>query len=184
MDPGFPNEWQLGAIHALDAWNVTTAYHALTICVVDSGVDYTHPDIAANAKRLPDGSLGHDFVNGDNDPMDDGGHGTYMAGIAAAVMGNGHGVAGVSQANLVAAKVLGPDGAGTEANLALGIRWCVDTGGAKIVMLALHTEKDNSGVRDALQHSAKDAGAPGFDTSYGNGLLRLDRAFARLGFTA
>lgn len=152
-DPGFSNDWHLGAIHALDAWNVTTAYHAVTICIVDSGVDYTHSDIYANMRKLSDGSFGYDFVNNDKDPMDDGGHGTYMAGIAAATMGNGHGVAGVSQAYVIAAKVLDSTGTGTEANLALAIRWCVDTGGAKIISLSLHTEQDNNGVHDAVKYA-------------------------------
>jgi subtilisin family serine protease len=152
MDPGFGAQWDLGAAHVPDAWNVTMARHTMTICVVDSGVDYRHPDLAANMKPLPNGSFGYDFVNNDNDPMDDGGHGTAMAGIAAAVTGNGHGIAGVSQASLYAVKVLDSTGHGTEANLALGIRNCVDAAGAKIVLLALDMSQDNPGVHDAIKY--------------------------------
>ncbi|MFA5862854.1 MAG: S8 family serine peptidase [Candidatus Thermoplasmatota archaeon] len=158
MDPGFGNDWLLGAMHAPQAWTVTTGYHALTICIVDSGIDATHPDLALNVKRLADGSFGYDFITGTKDGMDDGGHGTVIAGIAAGVLGNGHGITGVSQAYVVSAKVINATGYGTEADLALGIRWCVDTGGAKIITLALHTEQDNPGVHDAVKY-AKSKGA-------------------------
>jgi hypothetical protein len=152
MPVGFGNEWQLGAIHAPAAWNVTTAYHALIVCVVDSGVDYTHPVLASNMLPFPNGTYGYDFVNGDNDPMDDAGHGTMMAGIIAAQMTNS-GVTGVSQAYLRAAKVLNATGSGTEANLALAIRWCVDTAGAKIINLSLHISQDNTGVHNAISYA-------------------------------
>lgn len=153
MDPGFEIQWNLGAIHATDAWGYTSGYHLRTICVADSGIDATHVDLAGNIKRFPDGSFGYDFVNSDNDPSDDGGHGTHVAGIAAATTGNGQGIAGVSQAWLIAAKVLNATGEGTEANLASAIRWCADSG-ANVILLALHAETDNRAVKDAVKYAA------------------------------
>src|SRR5215211_8013872 len=72
-----------------------------TVAVVDSGVDYNHPDLSGKVIKGPD------FVNNDSDPMDDLGHGTHVAGIAAATAGNGQFVEGVSpDSKILAIKVL------------------------------------------------------------------------------
>jgi subtilisin family serine protease len=99
--------------------NITGA--GQTICIVDTGIDYTHPSLGgclgSGCKVLG----GYDFVNLDNDPMDDNSHGTHVAGIAAA---NGS-VRGVSPgAKLVALKVLNAAGSGFESDVVAGIDWC------------------------------------------------------------
>ena len=82
------------------------------VAVIDTGIDYTHPDLAANIWTNPgeiagngvdddgngfvDDVHGYDFANDDGDPMDDHGHGTHVAGTIAAVGNNGIGVAGVA----------------------------------------------------------------------------------------
>lgn len=151
-DPAFEVQWGLGAMHVPEAWETTTAFHRTTICVVDSGIDPQHSDLARNVKRLSGGSFGYDFVNNDADPTDDGGHGTHVAGIAAAVLGNGHGIAGVSQAYVVAAKVLDSTGTGTDANLARGIAFCADAG-APVILLALHADGPSRAVEDAVKYA-------------------------------
>ncbi len=80
------------------------------IAIIDTGVDYTHPDLAGCMwdNRYPGtlkGSCGYDFANGDDDPMDVNGHGTHIAGIAAAAR-NGVGVSGISDAKIMALKVV------------------------------------------------------------------------------
>lgn len=151
-DPGYSEQWSLGAMGADVAWTTTTAYRARTICAVDSGIDAGHTDVGTNVKRAADGSFGRDFVDGDNLPFDSGGHGTHVAGIAAAVAGNGAGVTGVSQAYVIGARVLNSDGSGVESDLALGIRYCADAG-AHIIVMALHMDGPSYAVYEAVQYA-------------------------------
>ena len=88
------------------------------IVVFDTGVDYNHPDLAGKVYR------GRDTFDGDNDPMDAHGHGTHVAGIAAAKTNNTVGISGVSpNSNILAVRVLGPDGWGTFWSIGKGIQW-------------------------------------------------------------
>jgi len=99
-------------IDAPEAWATSTGSPTVTVAVIDSGVDYTHPDLAPNYAG------GRDFFNDDLDPMDDQGHGTHVAGIIAAAMNNPtgdpaaeEGVVGVApNARIRAYKVCGADG--------------------------------------------------------------------------
>ena len=100
-DPGFALQYALVNIRAPQAWDITTGSNAVTIAIIDSGVDLSHPELAP--KLLP----GYDFVNDDDVPQDDNGHGTHVAGIAAAGSNNGLGMAGVSWgARIMPVKVL------------------------------------------------------------------------------
>ena len=92
---------------AAAAWSVTTGSRSIVVAEVDSGVDYNHPDLAANVWSNPGGingcaagTHGYNVLNGTCDPMDDdtayGGHGTHVAGIIGAVGNNGVGVTGVN----------------------------------------------------------------------------------------
>ena len=122
-DPGFSLQWGLenagqapfygkpGAdISAKTAWGATTGSSTVTIALIDTGVDYNHPDLAANIWKNPgeylngadddgngyiDDIRGWNFVSKNNDPMDDNGHGTHCAGTLAAIGNNGIGTAGV-----------------------------------------------------------------------------------------
>ncbi len=89
-DPLYSSQWALQAIGAPAAWDQTTGSANVTVAVLDSGVDLSHPDLAANL--VP----GWNFVNNTSDPSDDFGHGTHVAGIIGAVGGNGVGVAGIN----------------------------------------------------------------------------------------
>lgn len=92
------------------------------VAVIDSGIDYTHPDLSANYAG------GYDFVNNDSDPMDDNGHGTHVAGTVAAVA-DAAGVIGVAPgAALYAVKVLSADGSGAWSGVIAGLDWCVQNG--------------------------------------------------------
>lgn len=113
------------------AWDVTLGSSSIVIAIIDTGVNLTHPDLAA--KIVP----GYDFVNSDADPMDDHGHGTHCAGIAAAITNNGIGIAGIApNCKIMPVKVLNSSGSGSTANIANGINWAVDNG-AKVVSLSL-----------------------------------------------
>lgn len=96
----------------------------ITICIIDTGIDYNHPALGGGFGPSFKVISGYDFVNNDNDPMDDLGHGTHVAGIAAA---NGGGLKGVApDAKLVAYKVLGADGFGYDSWVVAGIERSTD----------------------------------------------------------
>lgn len=136
-DPERDRQWNLDQIGVSDAWAVSTG-KGVRIGIVDTGVDLDHEDLAGKV-------VAHaNCVGSGGDPgrcqgsgQDDQGHGTHVAGIAAAIRGNGRGVAGVApDAELVVAKVLAGDGTGSTADVSAGIRWVVDQG-AQVVNLSL-----------------------------------------------
>jgi subtilisin family serine protease len=101
-------------ISATRAWDITTGSSQVVVAVIDTGVDYNHPDLTANILRDDSGKVvGHDYANKDDDPMDDFGHGTHCAGTIGAVGDNGTGVAGVCwKVKIMPLKFLGADGSG------------------------------------------------------------------------
>jgi subtilisin family serine protease len=156
-DPRFPELYALrntgqgggtpGAdIHATAAWDVGTGNPALKIGVLDTGIDYTHPDLAVNVwtnSAEANGAIGvdddsdgyiddihgYDFVNNDGDPMDDNGHGTHVAGTLAAVGDNSIGVTGVCWgARLVPIKCLDNFGGGVVDNVIGALEFAVAVG--------------------------------------------------------
>jgi subtilisin len=95
----------------------------VTVAVIDTGVDYNHPELAA---LFDPARRGWDFVNGDADPMDDEGHGTHVAGTVAAAK-DGVGVVGVAPAvRLYALKVLDHKGSGYWSDIIAALQWAVD----------------------------------------------------------
>ena len=100
-------------VDAPEAWDAYVPTRSVVVAIVDTGVDYAHPDLAANMWTDVDGFYGYDFSNNDSDPMDDHGHGTHVAGIVAAVHGNGLGISGVCpDARIMALKFLDEDARG------------------------------------------------------------------------
>jgi subtilisin len=119
-----------GAEDATDVGSGRNAGDGIKVAIIDTGIDWNHPDLAANYKG------GYDFANDDADPMDDNGHGTHVAGIVAA-SDNNNGVIGVApKAYLYAVKVLNSSGSGTEDDIAAGIQWCIDNG-IQIISMSL-----------------------------------------------
>ena len=103
------------------------------IAVVDTGVNYELADL----KDVVQVKNGHDFVNNDNDAMDDNNHGTHVSGIIAAKNNNGYSISGVNNiSNILPVKVLDSNGSGTQENVAKGIKYAVDKG-AKVINLSL-----------------------------------------------
>jgi subtilisin family serine protease len=114
-DPKFVDGtlWGMTKIEAPTAWDTTTGSNAVTVAVVDTGIDDAHPDLAANMWTNGSGHHGRDFVNDDDDPFDDHGHGTHVAGTIGAVGNNSAGVVGVNwQVKVMALKAANPDGSG------------------------------------------------------------------------
>lgn len=129
-EPALAQQWGMQKIGAPTAWGQGLTGSGITIGVVDSGVDLAHEDLAAKLVA------GTDLVEPGTTPQDDYGHGTHVAGIAAAVTGNGRGVTGVApDAAILPVKVLDDQGRGA-ANIDEGIRWAVDHG-AQVVNVSI-----------------------------------------------
>ena len=130
-DPGFSQQWGFPKISAPAAWDVTQGSTATVIAVVDTGVQRTHPDL--DAKIVP----GYDFVQNDTAPDDGNGHGTHVAGTAAAETANATGGSGTCPGcRIMPVRVLDNNGSGSLANVAKGITYAADNG-AKVVNLSL-----------------------------------------------
>jgi thermitase len=105
---------------------------APTIAIIDTGVDYNHPDLKGRVIKGPD------FVNGDNDPMDDNGHGTACAGIAGAIANNNIGITGTSPTSKIyAVKVCNAQGWGTYYDIGLGITAAASRSDVKVLSLSV-----------------------------------------------
>ena len=145
-DSGFNLQYGLINIRAPQAWSITTGA-PVVIAIVDSGVDLHHPDLGSKIIQ------GIDFVNNDNIADDDDGHGTHVAGIAAAVSDNGSGGAGVSWgAQIMPVKVLDSGGLGSISNVAAGIVWAVDNG-ARVINLSLGGSSYSSILQQAVNYA-------------------------------
>lgn len=140
-DPLFSEQWGLvDAVYGVaveDAWRYTQGSPGIIVAVLDTGVDYNHPDLKDNMWHDPmTGAVGRDFAYGDPDPMDGNGHGTHVAGIIAAAANNGLGIAGVAPGvKIMAVKVLGDTGYGTTAAVVQGINYAVEHG-AKVINMS------------------------------------------------
>jgi subtilisin family serine protease len=175
-DPRFARQWQLahdGVMGARSAWRVTRGGD-VTVAIVDTGVDLTHPDlrdslwtnrdeVAGNGidddgDGYVDDTHGWDVVNRDPDPADDNGHGTHVAGIVAARGDNDTGIAGVAwRARIMAVKAVDASASAGSATVAEGIRYAV-AHGARIVLLAMAGTDPGAYLGDAVR-AASDAGA-------------------------
>jgi len=178
-DPDFSKQWalnntgQIGGtpdsdIDAPEAWGIETGDPDVVIAIIDSGVDYTHPDLAdniwINIDEIPNNGIdddgngyiddvrGWDFVNDDNIPLDDNGHGTHCAGIAAAESNNGIGIAGIApNCKIMPIRVLGFF-SGNVSTIALGIRYAADNG-ADVISLSLGGSNESNLEKDAVDYA-------------------------------
>ncbi|MFW6158877.1 MAG: S8 family peptidase, partial [Planctomycetota bacterium] len=185
-DPMFSSLWGLhntgqtggtpdADVDAPEVWGMTTGDSSVVVAVIDTGIDYTHADLAANMWVNPgeiagngmdddgngyvDDVHGWDFRNNDNDPMDDNSHGTHVAGIIGAVGDNGLGVVGVNwDVQLMALKFLDTDGEGfiSDAIDAIDYATMMKTDYGVDVVVANNSwggEGFSSSLRDAIEAS-------------------------------
>jgi len=148
-DPSFGSLWGLNNandadIDAPEAWDTARGTGGHIVAIIDTGVQWNHPDLAANmwvnndiagngldddANGFVDDVYGYDFVNNDGNPMDDNGHGTHVAGTIGAVGNNGLGVTGVAwTTRIMALKFLAANGSGSTSGAVSAIYYAVNNG--------------------------------------------------------
>src|SRR5438270_10178930 len=166
-DPLFPHQWGLPLIKAPAAWQHGYRGAGATIAVVDTGVDLSHPDLQAHlvpGADLDPGNPGDATTPSTPKggvcpgPQDENGHGTHVAGIAAAVTNNGIGVAGTApDASIMPVRVLDASGSGDDQTVIDGIKYAADHG-AKVINLSLGGmavvgELPDSAMEDAVNYA-------------------------------
>jgi subtilisin family serine protease len=152
--PGIPG----ADIDAQSAWDVTTGSNAVVVGVVDTGIDYNHPDLVENiwsnpggVGGCPAGTHGYNAITKSCDPMDDHFHGTHVSGTIGAVGNNGLGVVGVNwTTSIMALKFLSASGSGSTANAIAAIDFAVQAKIAGVNVRVLSNSWGGSGFSQAL----------------------------------
>ncbi|GEM_PF-6647675 len=168
-DPFYKEQWGLEKIKAPEAWEKIKDAPEVLVAVIDSGIDYNHPDLKDNiyinpkeisdnkidddGNGLVDDVMGWDFVNNDNDVMDDNGHGTHVSGIIGAVGNNGVGVAGVNwKVKILPIKGLSDSGNGENTRLADAIVYAANMG-ARVINNSWRCPGKSQLIADAVQYA-------------------------------
>ena len=188
-DPSFSQLWGLSNtgqsggvvdadIDAAEAWNVTTGSRSVVIGVIDSGIDVSHPDLAANIWRNPgeiagngidddrngyvDDVTGWDFVSNDNVPQDGDGHGTHVAGTIGAVGNDGRGVVGVNwQVSLLPLKFLSDSGSGSTSAAIAAINYATALRNRGVNIVATNNSWGGGGFSSSLRDAIRAHGQAG-----------------------
>lgn len=171
--PGISQAWYAGLIGLPGAWDLTQGGVTVSVAVLDTGADLTHPDLAPNldvangrafiSPERPD-SCGPAPVPAPSNPSDDDGHGTMVSGIIGAVGNNGTGVTGVAwRVRILPVKVLDANGCGTDFDVIQGIDYAVQRG-VRIINLSLggapfpgytcDTDPTSVALKDAVDRAA------------------------------
>jgi len=174
-DPLLPQQWGLDKIQALAAWDTVTGTETIVIAVLDSGIALDHPDLASklwvnpaeiagngideDSNGFVDDVNGWDFVNDDNDPSDDNGHGTQVTGIIAADTDNEQGIAGVCwNCRVMPVKVMQVSGIANYSDIASGVYYAADKG-AEVINISLGGYANSSALRQAIEYAVGEKGA-------------------------
>lgn len=149
-DPAFSEAskvYGLTMVEAPRAWDIASGSGDVVLAILDTGLNSAHVEFAGRVVA------GYDFINEDNDPNDDHGHGTHVSGIAAAEAGNGQGSAGVCpQCKIMPVKVLDGSNRGTWGTVAAGIYYAVDNG-ARVINLSLGASATSRTIEDAVTYA-------------------------------
>lgn len=155
-DPRYAEQWNFRKVHAEQAWTVSRGKGAV-VAVIDTGVAYATNKKGKRARDFGGTRFvrGYDFVNRDEYPNDDHGHGTHVAGTIAETTDNGEGVAGLAfEAAIMPIKVLNARGGGWAADIAEGIRWAADHG-ANVINMSLGSPVPDQLMRSACEYAHK-----------------------------
>ena len=145
-DPLWDGQWAPRQVRAQKAWNLERGSETTVVAIVDTGVQLNHPDLEDHLVG------GHDFVNDDQQPRDDNGHGTAVAGVVAAIA-NSSGVAGMCvRCRLMPVKTLAANGTGWWTVAAEGIVWAAEHR-ADVINLSFGGPTGGSVLQDAIAYA-------------------------------
>jgi subtilisin family serine protease len=145
-DPKSGPQYSLDRMRVRDAWSMTTG-GSRVVAVLDTGVEFSHPDLAGRVLS------GYDFVNNDLWAGDDNGHGTWVSGIIAANTNDGIGIAGISWSDkILPVKIMSAAGTGDTSDLTAGIIWAADHG-AHIINMSVGGFPYSTYVHDAIRYA-------------------------------
>jgi subtilisin family serine protease len=179
-DPDFCKQWSLENtgqmkgtpdtdIDAPEAWGIEIGDPAVVIAIIDSGIDYYHPDLSdniwINEDEIPNNGIdddgngyiddikGWNFIQNNNNPLDDQGHGTFCSGIAAARGNNDIGIAGVCwNCKIMPVKTLNKKGSGTWSAVAQGIKYAADNN-ADVISMSFGAYDSSDLLKDAVDYA-------------------------------
>lgn len=162
-DEHYPEQYAFDRMAFEQTWNTfpnglmgVGAGAGQRVAVLDTGVQRNHPDLGT--AQVLNGAV---FGQPEPATVDGGSHGTRLAGIIAAATNNTRGVAGAAPAaDILPVKVLDAAGSGSSSNVAKGILWSVDTGGADVINLSLGGPNASNAMHQAIRHAVFDRGVP------------------------
>ncbi|MFW2499766.1 S8 family peptidase [Clostridium diolis] len=150
-DPGYKYEWDISYTEADKAWPLIKQKREINVAVLDTGVDYTHPDLKNRVLK----SKGYNFVDNNSDTMDDNGHGTHVSGIIAANANDNIGIAGIDgtlDVKIIPIKVLDSNGEGDINDIVKGIKYAADNG-ADIINLSFGANEKSKLIAEAISYA-------------------------------
>ncbi len=163
-DPNYGQQYGPQRIQANLAWDIWQPQRVTYIAILDTGIDSNHPDLTNKMRRHSNGAVyGYNTLNNTTNALDDNGHGTHCAGIAAAQINNGVGIAGVAGWNpsnpsaqsfiqLMPVKVLSSSGSGSLSGIANGITWAADNG-AHVISMSLGGSSGSQTLANAITYA-------------------------------
>lgn len=165
-DPSYHYQWDMELIEMLYAWPYQTGLNNITVAVSDTGIDYTHEDFGSCTLAQVNGNTcakvvpGYDYYNGDNDPMDDIGHGTHVSGTIGALTNNGIGMAGIAGGwspnnkgvKIMPLKICGPDGCYVDSRIVNAFDYAISNG-ADVMNMSWGGIGKNSYLEQAISNA-------------------------------
>lgn len=170
-DPLLEKAWHLEQLGMQEAWKVSFGNPRVLLAVIDSGVNYNHPELVHRVRRkksewpinqkdddangFVDDFIGWDFVRGHHLPMDRTGHGTAMAAIMAGTYGNGEGAAGICpKCSVLPVRFINWEGLGDTEDAVLGMKYAIQEG-ASVLNISFAGEGYDEDLLEAIQLAAK-----------------------------